>query len=112
MSGVDNKKCPLVLIEWEDSARPVPGWIFLRDFSDFSVVKCVSVGWLIQDDQSVKTLAPNMGEIESAEQVQASGIIRIPAKAVTRIVRLREGRAISSVCPSSRPDRGRNRKLS
>jgi len=54
------------------------------------VVKCASVGWLVQDDDQVKTLAPNMGEIGEPNSLQISGLIRIPARAATRVVRLRE----------------------
>ncbi len=90
MTGIDND-CPLVLIEWEDSAQPRPRWIHLSDFEPGTAVKCASVGWLIQDDDRTKALAPNMGEIENESQIQASGIILIPTCAVTRIVRLREG---------------------
>lgn len=82
--------CPLVLIEWEDSARPVAAWAYLADFEKPSVVKCVSVGWLIHDDADVKALAPNMGELGNADALQVSGVIRIPARCVTRLVRLAE----------------------
>ena len=89
MAGVD-KKCPLVFIEWEDSARPVATWAYLADFETPSAVKCVSVGWLIHDGTEVKVLAPNMGELGNTEALQVSGVIRIPARSVTRLVRLVE----------------------
>ncbi len=104
---------PLVLIEWEDSARPAPAWLHLSDYESRSVVECASVGWLIQDDEKVKALAPNMGAIDDAEQVQACGIILIPARAVTRMVRLREGQATTwGGGPSFRPAPERKRKRS
>ena len=103
---------PLVLVEWEDSAQPIPCWIRLSEFEPSTVVSCVSVGWLIQNDERMKVLAPNMGEVEDAEQIQASGIIRIPTSAVTRIVRLREGQTLTCGGPSSRPGRARTRKPS
>ena len=105
---------PLVLIEWEDSARPIPEWLHLSDYTPSAAVKCASVGWLIQDDEMTKALAPNMGEIESASQIQACGIIRIPARAITRIVRLVEVENSVTVfsCPSSRPERARRQKSS
>jgi len=81
---------PLVLIEWEDSAQPTAAWGYLRDLPDFTVVKCASVGWLVGDGKKVKALAPNMGAIDDEQQIQASGIIRIPARAVTKVVRLKE----------------------
>ena len=84
------EECPLVLIEWEDSAQPIPGWTYLSDFDKPNVISCASVGWLIHDGNSVKALAPNMGELGEAQNIQASGIIRIPTSCITRIVRLRE----------------------
>jgi hypothetical protein len=78
------------MIEWEDSAQPVPSWVLLSEFEEPSISKCVSVGWLLHDGDDVKALAPNMANIDSAQHVQASGIIRIPSRAVTRVARLGE----------------------
>ena len=86
--------CPLVLIEWVDSAQPLGRWLLLSDYERQDAIQCVSVGWLIQDDD-LKALAPNMGEAHDPDNIQASGIIRIPACAVIRIVRLQKGRAFS-----------------
>ena len=55
------KDCPLVMIEWEDSAQPLPNWRYLADFEADGAVLCTSVGWLIHDGEDVKALAPNMG---------------------------------------------------
>jgi hypothetical protein len=53
-----------VLIEWEDSAQPVPRWAWLEDAKDWnSIVRCQSVGWLIHGDEKVKVLAPNRGDV-------------------------------------------------
>ena len=89
MARVD-MECPLVFIEWEDSARPVAAWAYLADFETPSAVKCVSVGWLIHDGTEAKALAQNMGELDNPEALQVSGVIRIPAKCVTRLIRLAE----------------------
>ena len=74
----------LVLIEWEDSAQPVAAWQYLADMDPPEVVQCKSVGYLIADEKNVKVLAPNVGELET-EHAQASGVIRIPTRCVTRI---------------------------
>lgn len=55
---------------------------------------CVSVGFLIQDDDEVKLLAPNVGDI--AENMQATGAITIPAAAITAIKFL-----VETTCPVS-----------
>jgi len=82
-------KCPLVMVEWVDSARPVPDWIYLADYPEPSVVRCVSVGWLIHDGAHVKALAPNMGDV-GTDNMQVSGVIRIPARCIVCIVELDE----------------------
>lgn len=87
---MDKKDCPLVLIEWEDSARPIPEWRYLSDFKNSGPVKCASVGWLLYDGDDKKVLAPNMGEIEDEHNIQACGVIQIPSRSVTRIHRVEE----------------------
>lgn len=82
-------RCPLVLIEWEDSAQPIPGWSYLASFEAPGTVLCASVGWLIRDDD-VKALAPNMGGINDERSVQVSGVIQIPARCVVRVTELSE----------------------
>ena len=83
-----NKKYPLVLIEWEDSAQPIPSWMYLSDFKIQEAVKCNSVGWLIRDEIKVKVLAPNIGEPDSDAEIQASGIFRIPTRCIIKIKKL------------------------
>ena len=92
---------PLVLIKWEDSAQPVAAWQYISDIDDPSVVECQSVGFLVHDDDTVKMLAPNVGDLDG-EHAQASGVFRIPTRCVTEIRRLSVGRRIiSSSCSSS-----------
>lgn len=80
----------LVLIEWVDSSQPMPNWVHLDSLPNMNPIECVSVGWLIHDDKDMKMLAPNMGDMESENNAQAAGIIRIPAGSVKRIVKLEE----------------------
>ena len=83
-------RCPLVMIEWEDSAQPTPTWTFLASLESPRAVRCASVGWLIHDDSNVKVLAPNMGGLNDDSSVQVSGVIRIPARCVVRVFELAE----------------------
>ena len=83
------KRPHLVLLEWVDSAQPMPAWRFLDDLPPLEVVHCFSVGWLVAEDKGVKILAPNIGK-EAGGVSQASGFIRIPAASVVRQVRLFE----------------------
>lgn len=82
--------CDLVMIEWLDSSQPLPGWRYLSDMPPAEVVSCVSVGWLLGDGDEVKVLAPNMGNLDDEDAMQASGIIRIPACCVKRVAKLVE----------------------
>ncbi len=77
---------PLVSIEWVDSGQPIPGWQWLEAMERRRPHKCVSVGFLIQDDEETKVLAPNLGSSAGGgEWDQASGLITIPTAAVTRL---------------------------
>jgi hypothetical protein len=89
--------CPLVMVEWEDSAQPIPGWSYLSSFSAPGTIRCVSVGWLIRDDKQMKALAPNLGALDDKNSVQVSGVIQIPARCVIKQTQLNEP---SLTCPS------------
>src|SRR5262245_426634 len=89
---------PLVLIEWLDSGQPIPGWQWLSDFELRKPHLCRSVGFLIQDDESSKVLAPNIGASDGeGTWDQASGIMTIPTAAVQKMERLTSFRSASSV---------------
>ena len=77
----------LVLVEWEDSARPISSWQWVEDYQMPETVTCVSVGYLIADTKQAIALAPNLGDI-GRERLQASGIIRVPRPAVRRLIEL------------------------
>jgi hypothetical protein len=46
----------LVLIEWLDSAQPLPAWRFLDDLPPLEVVRCYSVGWLVAEGEAMLLL--------------------------------------------------------
>lgn len=99
------------MIEWEDSAQPIPSWSHLTDVPLHDAIRCVSVGWLIQDTSAVKVLAPNMGAIDDESNMQVSGVMRIPARCVVRLTKIQEPNLTSSG-PSSRPAKGPKRRAS
>jgi hypothetical protein len=68
---------PLVLVEWEDSARPVPAWQWIDDYQLPETIRCLSVGYLVAETDGAIALAPNLGDLEQS-RAQACGIIRIP----------------------------------
>ena len=76
------------MVEWEDSARPIPTWEWIDDYEVPETVRCVSVGFLIADRKKAIALAPNLGNL-TYEVATASGIIRIPRHAIQRMTRLR-----------------------
>lgn len=80
---------PLVYIEWDDSRQPNGQWKWISDFKEAKAAKCISVGFLIPSNKHVKVLAPNMADIGD-EEAQAAGTIQIPAKCITRIIKLKK----------------------
>lgn len=77
----------IVVVEWEDSARPIPAWQWVDDYEVPQVIRCISVGYLIAETDQALALAPNLGDV-GRERVQACGIIRLPRSAVRKISRL------------------------
>ena len=82
--------CPLVMIEWEDSAQPIPAWSCLASFEAPGTIRCASVGWLIRDDGQMLAVAPNMGALDDENSVQVSGVIQIPARCVLHVTPIAE----------------------
>jgi len=78
----------LVLIEWEDSTQPTSNWQYLSDAPELEIVQCVSVGWVINENDRVLMLASNIGDYESGDGAQGCGFIRIPKSAITRTAKL------------------------
>lgn len=77
----------LVLVEWEDSARPISPWQWVEDYQLPETVRCVSVGYLVADTKAAIALAPNLGDL-GRDRLQACGIIRIPRSAIRGCVDL------------------------
>lgn len=83
------KRTPeMVLIEWEDSAQAAPQWQWLTDAVPPAILKCRSVGFLIRDNKKEKALAISVASAQDEIAEQASGIISIPTRCVTRIERV------------------------
>lgn len=95
--------CPLVIITWEDSRQPVPSWTRLTELPDGRPVQCATVGWLLRNGDDAKVIAQSMGDIDSEEHVQASGIMVIPARCVIKVEMLVE--ECASTTSSSTCDR-------
>ena len=74
-------KFPLVVVRWLDSRRPAAAWLRLSDFEPDGVCDCLSVGYIIYEDETQLTIAPNIADADS-EDPQISGTIEIPVCAV------------------------------
>lgn len=90
MIGDEKNGYPLVMIEWVDSAQPQSSWKFLEDVGTPESIRCVSVGWLVSDGEENKSVAPNMGDVNSPDSMQVSGVITIPVCSIVKITPLRE----------------------
>ena len=78
----------LVLVEWEDSAQPISQWMWLSRCDDVAAVHCYSVGWLVNDGDDIKAIAPNVGFNGSCDEAQVCGVIQIPARCIVSIKEL------------------------
>lgn len=76
----------LVIVQWEDSAQPLPSWRFLDDIEQPEAIRCQTVGWLVAQGQAL-AIAQNMGNAQK-EDAQVSGVMRIPRRCVISIKKL------------------------
>ena len=74
----------LVSVEWEDSIQPASDWQWVSEYKPETIPQCVSVGYLIQDSKTQKSIAPNLAFCEDSDDVQMSGVIHIPTKAIKK----------------------------
>lgn len=101
---------PLLCLDWVDSCQPVPGWRFVGEIAPQGPIRVRSVGFLVHRDERTVLLAPNLGNLQSGDALQASGVIEIPVCAIVR-----ERRISVSSGPSgraSRPAKARTRRAS
>src|SRR5260370_19112242 len=89
----------VVVIDWVDRGQPVPGWQWLSETDPSRAHKCVKVGFLVQDDEQTKVLAPNLGASSGGEDWdQASGLFTIPTVSITKIERLTSSSTSAQAC--------------
>jgi|SRR5712671_3377653 len=73
---------PLVLIEWIDASRLADGWMDLADIPEPYPHKCVSVGFLISENENGKILVPTIADLEHPENRHTYGGMLIPKSAI------------------------------
>jgi hypothetical protein len=82
--------CHLVIIRWQDSRQPCSHWRYLAALPETKPVEVATVGWLLKDTPEVMVICQNVGDLESPDKAQASGIMTIPTRCVLSVERLRE----------------------
>ena len=100
MEGTSNTcaesgRWPLVRVRWVDSTCPRMGWVAVSEWKGLASLECVSVGYLIAQDESSKTIAPHLAYPDDAEQCQANGIMVIPCQAIVSMETLATSAASS-----------------
>jgi hypothetical protein len=80
---------PLVMVEWEDASRLNDGWMDLAAVPDPYAHRCVTVGFLLSENERGKILVPTIGDVEHAENSHTYGGMMIPISAIIRERRLR-----------------------
>lgn len=79
------------------------GWVKISAWEGVGSLECVSVGYLIADDQKSKTIAPHLAYPDDDEQCQGNGIIVIPTGAIVSLERLISDPAWGRSCKESPP---------
>jgi hypothetical protein len=71
--------------------------MFLHDIPAPKPVKCATVGWLLTDGEDAKVVCQSMADIEASE-MQAGGVMVIPACCVVSIEKLEEVETLTASC--------------
>jgi len=75
-------KHKMVLIEWLDSRQPFSGWQFLKDLEMPKSCKCISVGWLLEEDADQVVVAAHLNDLGKDDQVM--GVMAIPSCSILK----------------------------
>ena len=70
---------PLMLIEWVDSSRIGGGWVDMDEIEEPDPHRCVSVGFLVRENQRGKILIPTIADVAHPDNQHTHGGIMIPA---------------------------------
>lgn len=83
-----------MLIEWVDSSRlggAGGGWLDLDEISDPDPHVCISVGFLVKENERGKILVPTVADVAHADNRHVYGSIMIPKCSIVSERRLRSG---------------------
>ncbi len=71
-------KYPLVKINWVDASRLSDGWMDMEKIPGAYLHKCVSVGFVIKENEDGIILVPTIADIEHEENTHTYGGMLIP----------------------------------
>jgi len=75
---------PLVMIEWTDASRLSDTWMDLASIPEPYVHRCVSVGFVVSENEHGKILVPTIGDLSHPENSHTYGGMLIPTSAILR----------------------------
>jgi hypothetical protein len=72
----------LALIEWVDASRLSDGWMDLNAIPDPYRHACVTVGFVVAENEIAKILVPTIGDVEHRDNSHTYGGMMIPVSAI------------------------------
>lgn len=72
----------LVMIEWADASRLSDSWMDLAAIPDAYLHKCVSVGFVVSENEAGKIIVPTIADIEHPANGHTYGGMLIPRGAI------------------------------
>lgn len=78
-----------MIIEWVDSSRVGEGWLDLAEIGAPDPHTCISVGWLVRENERGKVLVPTIADVEHEANRHTHGGIMIPTCSIISERRLR-----------------------
>ena len=79
----------LVIVEWMDASRLNDGWIDLAAIPEPYPHRCVTVGFLVSENDRGIILVPTVGDIEHRSNSHTYGGMMIPLSAIISETKLR-----------------------
>lgn len=75
----------MVLVEWIDASGIRDGWTSLSDIPSPDPPKCVSVGFLVRENNQGKIVVPTIADVENRDNRHGYGGIVIPSSAILSV---------------------------
>jgi hypothetical protein len=79
----------LMIVEWVDASRLNDGWMDLAAIPEPYPHRCVTVGFLVSENERGKILVPTVGDVGHKDNSHAYGGMMIPRSAIVSERRLR-----------------------